>query len=223
MNAAIEEAFLVVPTRAPRQDTGDVQVFAESLAPHGLRQNSLSRSFVVAAAGRVHVVVDAGHPYTAFSVQVDGAAGRGRRVLSEVGQDHRYYYARFDGDRWRVSELAFAGRRLYPARTTTRGSWRSIQRMPTPWSSPPMPHPASGVPLISEVDDQRHHELFRGTTRDGGATWEWTPITRNSTVDNLRPIIPANHGGDRVLLWFRGELRSFTDYHLDVCGLVESR
>src|SRR5947208_1248376 len=50
--------------------------------------------------------------------------------------------------------------------------------------------PVTGTPLVSTADGERHHELFRGTTRDFGATWSWEPITANSTMDNLRPLVP---------------------------------
>ena len=83
--------------------------------------------------------------------------------------------------------------------------------------------PATGSPLISKADQKRHWELFRGKTTDSGKTWNWNAITRDSTVDNLRPNIPSNPGGKRIILWARGELRTYTDFHLDIHGLTEPR
>jgi hypothetical protein len=54
--------------------------------------------------------------------------------------------------------------------------------------------PVSGAPLISHADQKRHYELFRGR-RSAAGRWSWTPRSRNSTSDNLRPIILT--GGDR--------------------------
>ena len=76
--------------------------------------------------------------------------------------------------------------------------------------------PVTGEPLISEADGQRHWEIYYGLTKDGGATWEWTPVTENSTADNIRPIIPITEGGPTYVLWTRGKMRTFTDYDLEV-------
>ena len=45
-------------------------------------------------------------------------------------------------------------------------------------------------------------------------------MTLNSTVDNLRPVVPKWDTGNTALLWLRGTLRSYTDYDLEVVGLV---
>lgn len=83
--------------------------------------------------------------------------------------------------------------------------------------------PKSGAPLISRVDGKRHYEIFKGTTRDGGAAWSWTPITTDSSADNLRPIVPAGSGESAVLLWLRGTYRTYTDYNLAVVGIIARR
>lgn len=43
--------------------------------------------------------------------------------------------------------------------------------------------PISGAPLISNVDGTRHYEIFKGITMDGGETWTWQAITKNSIMD----------------------------------------
>src|SRR5436309_8180776 len=68
--------------------------------------------------------------------------------------------------------------------------------------------PVTGKPLVSAADGQRHHELYRGTTPDSGATWRWEPITANSTVDNLRPIVPRWHDSRTALVWMRGTYKN---------------
>jgi hypothetical protein len=45
-------------------------------------------------------------------------------------------------------------------------------------------------------------------------------VTRDSTADNLRPIVPRTEGRDELLLWLRGRYRSYTDYDLEVVGLL---
>lgn len=161
-------------------------------------------------------------PYTVFSVQVDGAKTRGKRA-AESGNDHRFWYARFDGKKWHAHEIAHAGSKLYVNESDYTGLAALDPNDPNTLVISTNAHPVSGEPLVSQADGQRHHELFRGTTSDGGKSWKWTALTENSSVDNLRPLIPARAGGERVILWCRGDLKTFTDYRLDVCALVESR
>lgn len=170
-----------------------------------------------------------GNPYAAFSVQVDGGESRTKRGVAGATQDHRYYYARFvdaggaQGAAWQVHEMAYAGTRLYPGEDDYTGLVALDPDDPNTVVISTDADPQTGEPLISEKDKQRHRELFRGTTDDGGKTWAWQAITRNSTVDNLRPVIPSNPGGKRIILWCRGKLRSYGSYHLDICALAEPR
>jgi hypothetical protein len=45
--------------------------------------------------------------------------------------------------------------------------------------------------------------LFRGA-RGAGGKWTWTPFTRNSTSDNLRPVIPKWNDRRTAIAWMRG-------------------
>ena len=163
-----------------------------------------------------------GHPYTAFSVQVDGAEGRGRRD-PRFGQDHRYYYGRWDGGTWHVHEMAFAGTCLYTRESDYTGLIALDPHDPDYVVISANADPKTGAPLVSKADGQRHWELYRGFTRDRGKTWQWKAITTNSTVDNLRPVIPAWTSPRRLVLWARGSLTTFTTYPLDIVGLIEAR
>jgi len=80
--------------------------------------------------------------------------------------------------------------------------------------------PRTGSPLISDSDGKRHHEIFRGRTRDGGVTWNWRPITHDSREDNLRPIVPIGKDRHSVLLWLRGTYSMYTNYDLDIVGIL---
>ncbi len=64
------------------------------------------------------------------------------------------------------------------------------------------------------------HEIFRGVTPDGGATWTWTPVTWASPVDNLRPTVAIWDAGDTALLWFRGTMSRSQHYNCEIVGLV---
>ncbi len=148
--------------------------------------------------------VDAqGNPYAAFSVQKDG---RGL-PRGQGGFDHRYYYARWDGKAWQVHEMAYAGTRLYADEDDYTGLVALDPRDPNTLFISTDADPTTGKPLVSAADGRRHYELFRGTTADGGATWQWAPITANSTVDNLRPLVPRWDDPRTVLVWMRGRYR----------------
>ncbi len=140
------------------------------------------------------------HPYVIFSVQKDGRGLPPR----EGGMDLRYHYARWDGKAWRTHELAYAGTRLYPFEDDYSGLAALDPNDPDVVYISTDADPATGEPLISLADNQRHYELFRGKRTPGRDAWTWTPITRNSDRDNLRPIIPKWDDDRTALVWMRG-------------------
>ena len=162
----------------------------------------------------------AGRPYCVFSVQRDGADERGVREDTTGGQDHRYYYARWDGARWLVNEMAFAGSRLYAGEDDYTGLAALHPMDPDTVFISTDADPSTDEPLVSGADGQRHYEIFRGRTDDGGRSWSWTGVTSDSTADNLRPIVPIQEAGKTTLLWLRGDYRAYTDYDMDVVGLI---
>lgn len=158
-----------------------------------------------------------GLPVALISVQHgDADVARDR---SAGGEDLRYVYARFDGERWHTYPLAFAGTRLYSAEADYSGlaaiDPNNTDRVYISTDADPV----TGKPLISKADNKRHYEIYRGTTADGGATWSWTPITQDSTADNLRPNVPDWEGGT-ALLWLRGTYNTFRNYDTQLVGLV---
>lgn len=154
-----------------------------------------------------------GHPYALFSVNKD------RIRPGEGGRDHRYHYARWDGDRWHVHEIAHAGTRLYAGEDDYTGLGALDTGDPNVVYISTDADPVSGEPLVSAADGERRYEIFRGTTGDLGGSWDWTPVTEGSTADNIRPIFVSG-GGEAALLWLRGEYRSYVDYDTEVVGLV---
>lgn len=139
-------------------------------------------------------------PIVLFTVQVDGAGlppGRG-------GMDHRFHYGRWDGARWRESQIAFAGKRLYAGEDDYTGLGSIDPQSTSTLCISTDADPRTGEPLISRADGLRHHELFLGKTPDGGQSWAWTPITANSTMDNLRPLLPSWKDARLLVVWMRG-------------------
>ena len=161
----------------------------------------------------------AGCPYVAYSVQKDAAG----LPSGQSGQDHRYRYARWDGRQWRDYEIAYAGRRLYAGEDDYTGNIALDPDDPDTVYISADVDPKTGQPLVSKRDQRRHYEVFKGITGDHGATWRWTPLTSDSGADNIRPIVPAWPGDRSVVLWLRGTYRTYTDYDLDVVGMIVKR
>jgi hypothetical protein len=60
-----------------------------------------------------------------------------------------------------------------------------------------------------------HHEIFCGVfgkNQNGDDAWQWSAITKNSTSDNLRPLIHALPDGRSALLWLQGNYEHQTHY-----------
>ena len=150
-----------------------------------------------------------GRPYAAFSVH--------------TVSDRRYYYARYDGARWHVHPLAYAGSALYAGEVNYTGLVALDPHDPGRVFVSTDVHPDTGVALISRRDQQQHHELFEGVTNDGGITWTWSAVTVDSTVDNIRPVVPTWDSDQTALLWLRGTYSSYNDYDLDVVAIVTER
>ena len=116
-----------------------------------------------------------------------------------------YHYARWDAGRWIEHEIAHAGTRLYPGEDDYTGLAALDPQDITSVYISTDADPQTGTPLISTADGQRHHEMFHGKTRDGGKTWRWTALTRNSLTDNLRPIVPIWDDPRVAVVWMRGK------------------
>ena len=157
-----------------------------------------------------------GRPRGVYSVQKDSAGlppGQG-------GGDHRYRYARWTGSKWVDHEIAHAGSRLYAREDDYTGlAALDPDDLNTVYISTDA-DPVTDRPLISKADGKRHYEIFQGVTGDGGARWKWTAITQDSTADNLRPIVPKWDRDHTALLWVRGAYRAYTDFSLEVAGLL---
>lgn len=126
--------------------------------------------------------------------------------------DIRQFYGRWDAgsDTWIVHRLGFTGD--FSATFQQNGS--------TPHRGTPLSainpnnadvcffsanvDPATGAPLISAADGRRNFEIFRAETSDGGATWSYRQITRDSSCHNFRlSVIPWDENNTAVM-WMRG-------------------
>jgi hypothetical protein len=131
--------------------------------------------------------------------------------------DKRMLYARFDGTSWKLTYLVKGGHKLYASEEDYIGLGAL---------DPDDPH----VIYVSTTTDPRDdmtdlgkHEIFMGVTCDNGATFKWAPITQNSTVDNLRPIVPKWDAQHTALLWLKGTYTSAQSYNFTVVGTISGK
>ena len=159
-----------------------------------------------------------GAPVCVFQVQRDNVTGSGwnhDRIY--------YYYARWTGTAWQRRFIAQAGRGLYSSEDDYGGGMTIDPEDPrVVYISSNAADPFN----LADIDNVPlragdRYEIYRGFTADGGLSFTWTPVTKDSTQDNLRPIVPEGHGRTRHLLWFRGTYSSYTSYNARVVGIFD--
>jgi hypothetical protein len=152
---------------------------------------------------------------------VDPTSGRPVLMFTRTinFDDNRFYYARWDGSRWDVDHVAYAGRSLYdPERQYTGLAAIDPTNVNNVVISTDA-NPVTGQPLTSTVDGRRHRELYRGVRRSDGQ-FTWTTMTTNSSVENLRPVWTASESGASALLWLRGRYTTFINFSMALVGIV---
>ncbi|MBB5350051.1 hypothetical protein HNR46_000272 [Haloferula luteola] len=160
-----------------------------------------------------------GNPVCVFQVQADDVTG--------TGWNHDriyYYYARWTGTEWQKRFIAQGGRPIYSDEDDYGGGMTldpedpNIVYISSSAADPFALDSISDVPL--SVNER--FEIWRGVTSDGGLTFEWEAITQGSPADNLRPIVPENHGYDRSLVWFYGTYTTYTNFSAKVLAILNN-
>jgi len=156
------------------------------------------------AAWTSDIAVDPhGRPHIAYSVYLSN-------------DDHRYRIASWDGKKWLDREVAYAGRCLYPRESSYTGL---IALDPV---DPNVVLISTDVDPKTGKDRGGKHEIYRAKIdpADDVSTINWQPVTKNSPVRNIRPMI-LRDDNRRIILWQRGDFRTFTNYDLDTVGFIE--
>ncbi len=140
-----------------------------------------------------------------------------------INPDHRFIYCRYNGSAWSYTYLGKAGPKLYSSEADYTGN-AAIH-----------PNDPNTIYISTTIDprdvtDLGVHEIFKGTTSDDGDTWDWTPITWNTTPPsggeeggNIRPIIPAWDENNTALLWFRGTYFSAQNFDAAIVGIIDRK
>tara|TARA_R110002050_G_scaffold41300_2_gene100224 strand:+ start:1062 stop:2573 length:1512 start_codon:yes stop_codon:yes gene_type:complete len=136
-------------------------------------------------------------------------------------EDHRYFYVRYDGKKWHVNFMAYAGDNFGP---TNEGDYTGLASVDA--SNPDVvfistsANPITGTPLISSVSGKQQQEIYMGKTKDFGKIWDWVALTKNSDTDNLRPIVPKWDKGKSIVLWMKGNYPKFYVYDTKILGQI---
>lgn len=148
-----------------------------------------------------------------FDIAIDK---KGRPVVAYTrypsNKDHIYHYAIYNKGVWEDHELIHSGG-WFPDETPGRVQREQnysggISIDPSDPSQVYFSHQLNGV-----------FEISKGHTKDLGATWQFSPVTRNSSQHNVRPVIPRYKGkkDKTVLLWMRvKKYLHYTDYDSDI-------
>jgi hypothetical protein len=135
-------------------------------------------------------------------------------VQGEASPDHRMLYSRFDGEEWSHTYLGKAGLKLYDSEQDYVG----LAALDP--DDPHVIYMSTPIDPRDDTTDLGNHEIWKGVTCDDGASFTWTPITMNSSVDNLRPVVPKWDTQNTALLWFRGTYQTAQIYDEEVVGIV---
>jgi hypothetical protein len=130
-----------------------------------------------------------------------------------------YLYARWTGSTWSVSRIGWGGSELYAGQPSYSGNITVDPTDSTTVYFSSNVDPRNGTALLSGSDGRSHWEVYEASSPDGGASWSTTAVTRNSSVDNLRPVITAGYGQE-ALLWMRGRYTDFRNFNTAIVGAV---
>ncbi len=126
--------------------------------------------------------------------------------------DHRYWYARFDGEKWLNYEICKSGK-WFPQ---TPAGQKERE-----------PHYFGGMSVLPDNTDVIYlsrqvegiFEIERWETTDSGETWINEAVTQNSKFDNVRPFIPRGlkTNNQEIVLWMENQKYiHYTDYKSSV-------
>lgn len=145
-----------------------------------------------------------GHPHIGYT-------------LYKNNSDHRYRLASWNGRCWIDREVAYAGQCLYDRESSYTGL---ISLDPV---DPTVVVISTDVDPTTGEDRGGLHEIYRANIgpNDRIDSIQWKLVTKDSPVRNLRPLI-VRDSARRVILWNRGDFRTYTNYQLDTVGVVEA-
>lgn len=130
---------------------------------------------------------DEGHPVIAMV-----------RINNSKDQ-HQYYYAKWTGTEWKLTDLANGGGRFHSSNTEycySGGMAIDPEEVGVIYLS---------IPTIGQSEESVY-EIWKYTVGDNGAIVNKEQVTRNSKKNNVRPfVLPDSKGQSLRLLWMNGD------------------
>jgi hypothetical protein len=139
--------------------------------------------------------------------------------------DHAFFFCRWDGAKWTSTYLCQAGYKLYSAEADYVGLGALSPNDPNTIFISTRYDPRAVQPDVTDTNQpySAWHEIWKGVTTNHGAAFTWTPITQNSSHDNLRPLVPPWDAHNTALIWFRATYSTAQIIDGAPVGLVERR
>jgi hypothetical protein len=147
-----------------------------------------------------------------------GRANNCTSTPSGSDPDKRLIYMRWDGTSWKTTYLTHSGPKLYADEEDYTGLGAMVPDDPTT-----IYISTTYDPNKDTAGSSGKREIWRGTTCDKGATFTWTPVTANSTKDNIRPIVPKWDATHTALLWMQGSYVKAQDYNEAIVGVISGQ
>lgn len=150
-----------------------------------------------------YTIVDAPSNYRDWVWQI-ACDDENRPVIAMVringGKDqHQYYYAKWTGSSWRLTDLANGGGRFHPSNTEYCYSGGMA-------IDPENPNVIYLSIPTAGVSGKSVHEIWKYTLNNNGTITEKEQITRNSEKNNVRPfVLPNSKNSPMRLLWMNGD------------------
>lgn len=120
--------------------------------------------------------------------------------ISQDKNSHQYYYARWNGSNWKLTDLVNGGGRFHPSNTEycySGGMAIDDANINDIYLS---------VPTQSEAAGKKIYEIWKYTVDDSGKVTAKEQITKNSVKNNVRPfMLPGSEDSKLRLCWMNGD------------------
>jgi hypothetical protein len=142
-----------------------------------------------------------------------------------VDPNHAFFFCRYNGTNWTPTYLCQAGYKMYSDEGDYVGLGAMHPNDPNTIYISTKYDPRAVQPGVFDTNQPYSsvREIWKGITTNHGASFAWTPITRNSVRDNFRPVVPRWDASHSALLWFRGTYSTAQIFDAAVVGIVENR
>ncbi len=120
--------------------------------------------------------------------------------ISNDKNSHEYYYARWNGKSWKLTDLANGGGRFHSSNTEycySGGMSLDPDNVNDVYLS---------IPTENTITGSKVYEIWKYTVDEDGSVSTKKQITYNSTKNNVRPfILPGSADSDLRLCWMNGD------------------